>query len=102
MTTTSATQPIDKRSIRGRLARLSRLNGMRMIWGLILLMAAVALALHTTDELQRPALAGPFHIWWPLLALGFAASEVWVVHVHFRRDAHSFSMSEVPLVLGLF
>jgi signal transduction histidine kinase len=32
----------------------------------------------------------------------FACAEVWVVHLQFRRDAHSFSLSEIPLVIGLF
>jgi diguanylate cyclase (GGDEF)-like protein len=39
---------------------------------------------------------------WVLLAAGFAVSEVFVVHVHIRRESHSFSLSEVPLVIGLF
>lgn len=37
-----------------------------------------------------------------LIAAGFAASEVFVVHVQVRRDSHSFSLSEVPLVVGLY
>src|SRR5437867_4126679 len=33
----------------------------------------------------------------------FALSEAFVVHLQFRRgDAHSFSLNEIPLVLGLF
>ena len=43
-----------------------------------------------------------FHIPWLLLAALFYLAEVCLVHLHFRRGAHSFSMSEVPLVLGLF
>jgi diguanylate cyclase (GGDEF)-like protein len=39
--------------------------------------------------------------WWALAAL-FYVAETGVVHLQFRRDAHSFSMSEIPLVLGLF
>jgi diguanylate cyclase (GGDEF)-like protein len=39
--------------------------------------------------------------WW-LLAAFFLVAEVCVVHIHLRGDAHSFSLSEVPLVLGLF
>jgi diguanylate cyclase (GGDEF)-like protein len=37
---------------------------------------------------------------WALL-LGFAAAERFVVHVHFRRSAHSLSLGELPLVFGL-
>jgi diguanylate cyclase (GGDEF)-like protein len=38
--------------------------------------------------------------WWALAA-GFAFTEVVVVHAHVRGSAHSLSLSEVPLVLGL-
>jgi len=37
---------------------------------------------------------------WALL-LGFAAAERFVVHVHFRRSAHSMSLGEIPLVFAL-
>lgn len=39
---------------------------------------------------------------WPAFALGFFLVEVKVVEVYFRRERHSFSLSEVPAVLGLF
>lgn len=39
---------------------------------------------------------------WVAIAAGFAAADVFVVHVQVRRDSHSFSLSEVPLVAGLF
>ena len=38
--------------------------------------------------------------WWAV-ALGFAAAEVCVVHVRFRRSAHSFSLADLPFVFGL-
>jgi diguanylate cyclase (GGDEF)-like protein len=38
--------------------------------------------------------------WWAL-ALGFAAAELFVVHAHVRGSAHSLSLSELPLILGL-
>jgi diguanylate cyclase (GGDEF)-like protein len=38
--------------------------------------------------------------WW-VLAAGFALTERFVVHAHVRGSAHSLSLSEVPLVLGL-
>ena len=37
-----------------------------------------------------------------LLAGGFFLAEAKVIHLHIGRSAHSFSMSEVPLVAGLF
>ena len=44
----------------------------------------------------------PFPMPWPLIALGIYVAEVRVVQVHFRRETHSFSLSEVPSVMGLF
>jgi signal transduction histidine kinase len=38
---------------------------------------------------------------WVLVGL-FYAGEITVVHVKFKRNTQSFSMSEIPLVLGLF
>ena len=47
----------------------------------------------------------PYHAgvripWWALAA-GFAATELFVIHAHVRGSAHSLSLSELPLVLGL-
>jgi diguanylate cyclase (GGDEF)-like protein len=39
---------------------------------------------------------------WPLIAVGFGLAEMKVVTVHFRRETHSFSLSEFPAVIGLF
>jgi diguanylate cyclase (GGDEF)-like protein len=39
--------------------------------------------------------------WWAL-AIGFAATETWVVHLQVKREAQDVSVSELPLVLGLF
>ena len=39
--------------------------------------------------------------WW-LLALMFAATELWVFHIQVGREAQSISISEIPLVLALF
>ena len=41
------------------------------------------------------------HLPWWGLALGFLAAERCVVHLHFRRSAHSFSLGDLPLVFGL-
>jgi diguanylate cyclase (GGDEF)-like protein len=39
--------------------------------------------------------------WWALL-VGFVAAECVAVHLHFRREVHTVSLSEIPFVLGLF
>ncbi|MDH5292240.1 MAG: EAL domain-containing protein [Acidimicrobiia bacterium] len=75
--------------------------GLRRVWyltaGVVVATAAAALAATTFDGPQPP-----IDIPWFVLAAVFYVAEVTVVHVRFRRDAHSFSMSELPLVLSLF
>ena len=39
---------------------------------------------------------------WPLLALAFFLFESRTVDVHFRGEAHSFSMSDIPMIVGVF
>jgi len=41
------------------------------------------------------------HVSWWALAIAFLAAERCVVHLHFRRSAHSFSLADLPLVFGL-
>src|SRR5439155_26866504 len=53
--------------------------------------------------LRLPEAHGPtVHIQWVVLAGIFYLTERFVIHVHFRRDAESFSLSEIPLVIALF
>ncbi|MBV8952229.1 MAG: diguanylate cyclase, partial [Actinobacteria bacterium] len=42
------------------------------------------------------------HLPWIVLALAFAATDRFVVHVEVRDNAHSFTLNELPLVLGFF
>ncbi|MFD2092014.1 putative bifunctional diguanylate cyclase/phosphodiesterase [Blastococcus deserti] len=46
-------------------------------------------------------LPGPTLPWWAL-AIAFAATEVNVLHIQHQREARTISLSELPLVLGLF
>src|SRR5688500_4857898 len=39
--------------------------------------------------------------WWALTPM-FVLSEALGVNLHFRHSAHTFTLSELPLVLGLF
>ncbi len=48
-----------------------------------------------------PMVDGPHVPWWALVA-GFLIAERLVLHLRLRKDAHSFSMSEIPLVIALF
>ncbi|MDB5065233.1 MAG: putative diguanylate cyclase/phosphodiesterase with sensor [Chloroflexi bacterium] len=72
------------------------------VWALtagILLGAAV---LHLTQTRHLPGMQAPVHIPWYALALFFMIAEWWRVCLYFRSSAHSFSLSEMPLVVGLF
>ena len=69
--------------------------------GLIAAAAAAAAVLYyaVLAGLGPPdALAIP---WWGL-ALAFFLAEAFPVHVHLRSEAHSLSLSELALVLGLY
>lgn len=85
-----------------RMPRIAALTGPSGIWTLAIGSAAVALALMlgAVRHLAAPDLG--FHMAWPVLALMFVLSELFVVHLQFRGDAHSLSLNEVVLVLGLF
>ena len=69
---------------------------------LTVLLSAVAAVLIAVVVAPLHGLAAPRSIpWWALVPL-FCAAEIFVVHIQFRRDAHSFSLGELPLVAGLF
>src|SRR4051812_18972023 len=52
--------------------------------------------------LLAPALNSAVQLPWWLLAAGFAATEACVLHIQIKREAQTVSISELPLVLGLF
>ncbi len=78
----------------GRLTRIT----------LAALIAATAVAAfvlwHQVVRDLVPYEAGVRIPWWALAA-GFACTELFVIHAHVRGSAHSLSLSELPLVLGL-
>ena len=66
-------------------------------------LAAGGLAWFVADD--QHWFAGARWPWWvalPALAAAFAITEVFVVHLRIRADAHTFSLVELPLALGLF
>jgi diguanylate cyclase (GGDEF)-like protein len=67
----------------------------------------VLLAIGTMSWLRLPATnsylsghSGPLML--AVLVMLFAASEIFPIHLHFDGNTHSFSLSEIPLILGLF
>jgi diguanylate cyclase (GGDEF)-like protein len=45
--------------------------------------------------------AGPIRFPWWALAAGFVLTEIFVINIHVRSDAHSVSLGEIPFMLGL-
>ncbi len=83
----------------------SGIRGNRLVWGLVLALATIAaiLILGPLSSGALPSGGGhpqQFSLW--ALAIGFAVAELMVVHVHFARNSHSFSLSEVAVVASLF
>jgi diguanylate cyclase (GGDEF)-like protein len=71
------------------------------VLALIAVLLAVVALLGVRFAGQGPFLPSPTLPWW-VLALAFAATESSVLHIQRSREARSVSMSELPLVLGLF
>jgi signal transduction histidine kinase/CheY-like chemotaxis protein len=86
---------------------LSRSVGSRMahaapIWLLNLALAGAAAALAVFVAGEPPLAGAPVQLAWWALAPLFYLAELLVIHLPFRRDAYTFTLSEIPLVLGLF
>ena len=70
------------------------------VWALAAVMTAAAVPLHVF-ALRHPGPVAPFPLPWGALAVGFLLTEIFVIHLHVKRDAHTASLSEIPLLLGL-
>ncbi len=81
--------------------RIGIIPSWAQVWALNAVLALAALVIYATFLHDRPALS-EMVLPWPLLAAAFALAELKVVEVHFRREAHSFSLSEFPAVIGFF
>jgi diguanylate cyclase (GGDEF)-like protein len=82
--------------------RRPHLDGTLRVWLLTSAVAATAALVYMLGVRPLPGLDLGFRIpWWAMAAM-FYVAELGVVHLRFRRDAYSFSMSEIPLVLGFF
>ncbi len=71
------------------------------VLGLSLIIAGVAGVIYLLAVRDLTTSGAPIAVSWLILAVGYAASELTVVHIEFRRDAHSVSLNEIPLVLAL-
>jgi len=73
-----------------------------VIWTISAALAGLAMLLFDLEVRQRAAPMTPIDLPWPLLAFAVAVAELQIVEVHFRRESHSFSLSEFPAVVGIF
>ncbi len=71
------------------------------VWILVAVIWLVGVALTLIVADWRPLIAD-VSIPWPALVVLFAVAERAVFHLRFRKDAHSFSLSEIPLIIALF
>lgn len=79
----------------------ARRFGTSWLWSTAIAMIAattVALFAHS----GAVSIDGTFHVpWWALVML-FGLAETYVFHVQLHRETQTFSLNEIPLVLGLF
>src|SRR5215471_9135398 len=84
----------------GRIMGMSRLSAQTRVGWLTVLLALATLA---PLSLHRPeSLTGLAHVPWWVLAAIFAVTEACVVQVRVGQESQSLSLSEIPLVMGLF
>ena len=84
------------------LAGSARIPAVGRVWSLTLILAAAAYVIYIARLHGLPAPESELDIPWPIIGVAFAVAELKVVEVHFRRETHSFSLSEFPAVIGLF
>jgi diguanylate cyclase (GGDEF)-like protein len=77
-------------------------SGSTRVWLFTLVLAGATVVLGLLWVPLKPPIAVPVMLPWWLLAACFYLAEAKVIHLHIGRSAHSFSMSELPLVAGLF
>jgi diguanylate cyclase (GGDEF)-like protein len=87
---------VDRKVGRGALSPIGRV----WVFSACVALAAAGLHLRFVHNLKPPQ--PPFELSFWVLALLFLLAEVAVVHVQLRREVYSWSLSEIPMVLGLF
>jgi type II secretory pathway component PulJ len=74
------------------------------VWALTTATAVAALLAqwHLVRPLTMDLPDGESFVWLAIVTIGFVVTELCIVHLRLGRHAYSFSLSEVPLVVGLF
>jgi diguanylate cyclase (GGDEF)-like protein len=95
----NSTTVAEGRSMTRRLGR--RIGVSARVLALSAFLAGSAAVLYVGFIRHFDSLQTSISLPWLVLAVAYAVSELTVVHVEFRRDAHSLSLNEIPLVLAL-
>jgi diguanylate cyclase (GGDEF)-like protein len=82
--------------------RFRFLTGEQKVWLLNALLGGAAAALYFLVIYDLDGPRAPFQLSWWALAPIFTFAEVSVIHVQLRREVVSYSLNEIPLILGLF
>jgi len=72
------------------------------VWLLTFVLVGIAAGLAALELGTGSLFEAPLALPWYLLAILFYVAEAKVIHLHIGRSAHSFSMSEIPVVYGIF
>ena len=91
-----------KGSVRSGFPRDRVTTASARIWLLTAILTVAAIGIAMVNLSHRPGPITRIDVPWPLIALAVAMAELKVVEVHFRRETHSFSLSEFPAVIGFF
>jgi signal transduction histidine kinase len=78
------------------------MSGVKRVWLLNLCLVLIGATLYLLVVRNIQPIQSPISIpWWGMAAL-FYLDEICVVHLKFKQDAYSFSLAEIPLIIGLF
>ena len=83
-------------------ARAPWLTTSRRIGLLVTVVAATAATLYVAVVRDLPGFDAPLTLPWLVWVAAFAAGELLVVHIQLQRDSHSFSLTDLVLVAGLY
>src|SRR5437773_6314183 len=72
------------------------------VWALAVAMIGTALLVSVLVLSHLASLDPAWRLPWWVMTPVFWAAEAQVIHFHFRRGAHTFSLNELPLVVGFF
>jgi diguanylate cyclase (GGDEF)-like protein len=74
----------------------------RRIGLLVTVVATAAATLYALVVRDLPSFDAPLTLPWLVWVAAFAAGELLVVHIQLQRDSHSFSLTDLVLVAGLY